>query len=206
MPSTHGQTYLQSQQNEQLNSTESNKLTHQPQTLWGFQKCDAFASPLSVLSNVVFFQYCLNDFNVADIVAAFNFNTFFSNQSLHHRWRNIRPQRVSLLSHRDFDRGIWWMLSYPTFRRVTERILKFNFDHLPRKKTTHRTMIFHGDFDAKKAPRTSTQTSSRSRSIITSRIRSLAEERQLVVEDWFPPEQQSRFKYLISTVSWKLTD
>ena len=37
------------------------------------------------------------------------------------------------------------------------------------------------------------------------RIRSLAEERQLVVEDWFPPEQQSRFKYLISTVSWKLT-
>eukprot|EP00434_Breviolum_minutum_P009869 symbB.v1.2.008695.t1/scaffold543.1/size336731/8 len=30
-------------------------------------------------------------------------------------------------------------------------------------------------------------------------IRSLAEERQLVVEDWFPPEQQSRFKYLIST-------
>lgn len=63
-------------------------------------------------------------------------------------------------------RGIWWMLSYPTFRRVTQRILKFNFDHLPRKKqlTDH---DFPWRFWCEKTPRTSTQTSSRSRSIIS---------------------------------------
>lgn len=144
-------------------------------------------------------------FNVADIVAAFNFNTFFSNQSLHPPWRNIRPQRVSLLSHRDFDPRhlVDAKLSYIPESYAAH--LEIQFWSSPKEKTTHGPWFSMAILMRKNSPNFHPNFLPKPKHHL-SRIRVLAEERQLVVEDWFPPEQQSRFKYLISTVSWKLTD